>query len=132
MSAKGLQAPRGTFDVLPDQSALRLVVETTARGILEAAGYRRIETPIFEDTDVFRRTVGESTDIVQKEMYTFDDAGGRSLTLRPEVTAPIVRAYVEHGMHKLPQPVKLWYLGPCFRHERAQAGRYRPFWQIGS
>ncbi len=132
MTSKGLQAPRGTFDVLPEQSALRLVVETTARGILEAAGYRRIETPIFEDTDVFRRTVGESTDIVQKEMYTFDDAGGRSLTLRPEVTAPIVRSYLEHGMHTLPQPVKLWYLGPCFRHERAQAGRYRQFWQIGA
>ena len=132
MTSKGLQAPRGTFDVLPEQSALRLVVETAARGILESAGYRRIETPIFEDTDVFRRTVGESTDIVQKEMYTFEDAGGRSLTLRPEVTAPIVRAYAEHGMHKLPQPVKLWYLGPCFRHERAQAGRYRQFWQIGA
>ena len=132
MTGKGLQAPRGTFDVLPEQSALRLVVERAARGILEAAGYQRIETPIFEDTEVFRRTVGESTDIVQKEMYTFEDAGGRSLTLRPEVTAPIVRAYLQHGMHKLPQPVKLWYLGPCFRHERAQAGRYRQFWQIGA
>jgi len=131
MSEPSLQAPRGTFDVLPEQSALRLVVERAARSILEAAGYQRIETPVFEDTDVFRRTVGESTDIVQKEMYTFEDAGGRSLTLRPEVTAPIVRAYLEHGMHKLPQPVKLWYLGPCFRHERAQAGRYRQFWQIG-
>lgn len=132
MSEPGPQAPRGTFDVLPEQSALRLVVERAARSILEAAGYQRIETPIFEDTDVFRRTVGESTDIVQKEMYTFEDAGGRSLTLRPEVTAPIVRAYLEHGMHKLPQPVKLWYQGPCFRHERAQAGRYRQFWQIGA
>lgn len=132
MSDRGLQAPRGTFDVLPEQSALRLVAERSARSILEAAGYQRIETPVFEDTDVFRRTVGESTDIVQKEMYTFEDAGGRSLTLRPEVTAPIVRAYLEHGMHKLPQPVKLWYLGPCFRHERAQAGRYRQFWQIGA
>ncbi len=126
------QAPRGTFDVLPDQAALRLAVERCARGALEAAGYQRIETPVFEDTDVFRRTVGESTDIVQKEMYTFEDAGGRSLTLRPEVTAPIVRAYIEHGMHKLPQPVKLWYLGPCFRYERAQAGRYRQFWQLGA
>lgn len=132
MSEPGPQAPRGTFDVLPEQSALRLVVERAARSILEAAGYQRIETPIFEDTDVFRRTVGESTDIVQKEMYTFEDAGGRSLTLRPEVTAPIVRAYLEHGMHKLPQPVKLWYQGPCFRHERAQAGRYRQFWQTGA
>ncbi len=127
-----LQAPRGTFDVLPEQSALRLTVEVSARKILEAAGYRRIETPAFEDTDVFRRTVGESTDIVQKEMYTLIDGGGRSLTLRPEVTAPIVRAYAEHGMHKLAQPVKLWYLSSCFRYERAQAGRYRQFWQIGA
>jgi len=127
-----LQAPRGTFDVLPEQSALRLAVEVAARRILEAAGYRRIETPAFEDTDVFRRTVGESTDIVQKEMYTFVDGGGRSLTLRPEITAPIVRAYHEHGMHKLAQPVKLWYLSSCFRYERAQAGRYRQFWQIGA
>ena len=132
MSPPKLQAPRGTFDVLPEQEALRLVVEQTARSVLEASGYRRIETPIFEDTDVFRRTVGESTDIVQKEMYTFQDGGGRSLTLRPEVTAPIVRSYLEHGMHTLPQPVKLWYLGPCFRYERAQAGRYRQFWQIGA
>jgi histidyl-tRNA synthetase len=126
------QAPRGTFDVLPEQSALRLEVESAARRILEAAGFRRIETPAFEDTDVFRRTVGEATDIVQKEMYTFADGGGRSLTLRPEVTAPIMRAYLEHGMHKLAQPVKLWYLSSCFRYERAQAGRYRQFWQIGA
>ncbi|CAB4922354.1 unannotated protein [freshwater metagenome] len=127
-----LQAPRGTFDVLPEQSALRAQVEEVARRVLESAGYRRIETPAFEDTDVFRRAVGASTDIVQKEMYTFEDAGGRSLTLRPEVTAPIVRAYLEHGMHKLAQPVKLWYLSSCFRYERAQAGRYRQFWQIGA
>ncbi len=130
--SEALQAPRGTFDVLPEQSALRLTVEVSARKILEAAGYRRIETPTFEDTDVFRRTVGESTDIVQKEMYTLIDGGGRSLTLRPEVTAPIMRAYAEHGMHKLAQPVKLWYLSSCFRYERAQAGRYRQFWQIGA
>ena len=126
------QAPRGTFDVLPEQAALRHAVEQTTRRVLEAAGYRRIETPVFEATELFRRTVGESTDIVQKEMYTFEDGGGRSLTLRPEVTAPIVRAYLQHGMHKLPQPVKLWYLSSCFRYERAQAGRYRQFWQIGA
>ncbi|CAB4864676.1 unannotated protein [freshwater metagenome] len=126
------KAPRGTFDVLPEQAALRAQVEAVARGTLEAAGYRRIETPAFEQTDVFQRAVGESTDIVQKEMYTFEDGGGRSLTLRPEITAPIVRAYLEHGMHKLPQPVKLWYLSSCFRYERAQAGRYRQFWQIGA
>ncbi len=127
-----LQAPRGTFDVLPEQAALRHGVEQSARRILESAGYRRIETPTFEATELFKRTVGESTDIVQKEMYTFEDGGGRSLTLRPEVTAPIVRSYLEHGMHRLAQPVKLWYLSSCFRYERAQAGRYRQFWQVGA
>jgi histidyl-tRNA synthetase len=127
-----LQAPRGTQDVLPEQAAARAAFETRAREVLEQAGYARIETPIFEHTELFARGVGESTDIVQKEMYTFDDAGGRSLTLRPEGTAAVCRAYVEHGMHKLAQPVKLWYLGPFFRYERAQAGRYRQFWQIGA
>ncbi len=127
-----LQAPRGTFDVLPAQSAARAAVESQARELLEAAGYERIETPAFEATELFARGVGESTDIVQKEMYSFDDGGGRSLTLRPEGTAPVCRAYAEHGMHKLPQPVKLWYLSSFFRHERAQAGRYRQFWQVGA
>src|ERR1043165_5545852 len=127
-----IQAPRGTFDVLPDDAARREVVESQARRVLGAAGYRRIETPTFEATELFARGVGESTDIVQKEMYTFHDAGGRSLTLRPEGTAPICRAYLEHGMHKLAQPVKLWYAGPFFRHERPQAGRYRQFSQIGA
>jgi histidyl-tRNA synthetase len=127
-----VQAPRGTQDVLPEQAAARAAFETRAREVLEQAGYARIETPIFEHTELFARGVGESTDIVQKEMYTFDDAGGRSLTLRPEGTAAVCRAYVEHGMHKLAQPVKLWYLGPFFRYERAQAGRYRQFWQIGA
>ena len=103
-----------------------------ARRILGAAGYRRIETPIFEATELFARGVGEATDIVQKEMYTFDDGGGRSLTLRPEGTAPVCRAYVEHGMHKLAQPVKLWYLSPFFRREAPQKGRYRQFWQVGA
>ena len=84
-----------------------------------------IETPAFEATELFARGVGESTDIVRKEMFTFEDGGGRSLTLRPEGTAPVCRAYVEHGMHKRRQPVKLWYLSSFFRHERAQAGRYR-------
>ena len=127
-----LQAPRGTYDVLPELSAGRLALESAARRILEGAGYARIETPAFEATELFARGVGESTDIVQKEMYTFADAGGRSLTLRPEGTAPIVRAYGEHGMARLPQPVKLWYLGAFFRYERAQAGRYRQFWQVGA
>jgi histidyl-tRNA synthetase len=127
-----LQAPRGTFDILPEQAPLRLAVEKTARTVLESAGYERIETPTFEPTELFTRSVGEATDIVQKEMYSFKDGGERSLTLRPEVTAPIVRAYLQHGMHKLPQPVKLWYLSSCFRYERAQKGRYRQFWQIGA
>ena len=127
-----LQAPRGTFDVLPDHWPARRVVEETAQGILEAAGYRRIETPAFEATELFARGVGESTDIVQKEMYTFEDQGGRSVTLRPEGTAPVARAYLEHGMHRLAQPVKLWYLSSFFRQEKPQAGRYRQFWQIGA
>jgi histidyl-tRNA synthetase len=127
-----IQAPKGTFDVLPDDAARRGLLESHAKRILEAAGYRRIETPTFEATEVFARGVGEATDIVQKEMYTFDDGGGRSLTLRPEGTAPVCRAYLEHGMHKLPQPVKLWYHSSFFRAEAPQRGRYRQFWQIGA
>jgi histidyl-tRNA synthetase len=132
VSSPKLQAPRGTYDVLPDDATRRETVEDAARRILGAAGYRRIETPTFEATELFSRTVGEATDIVQKEMYTFEDGGGRSLTLRPEGTAPVARAYLEHGMQKLPQPVKLWYLSSFFRYERAQAGRYRQFWQVGA
>jgi histidyl-tRNA synthetase len=127
-----IQAPKGTFDVLPDDAARRELLERTARRILQGAGYRRIETPTFEATELFARGVGEATDIVQKEMYTFDDGGGRSLTLRPEGTAPVCRAYIEHGMHKLPQPVKLWYLSSFFRAEAPQRGRYRQFWQVGA
>jgi histidyl-tRNA synthetase len=127
-----LQAPRGTFDVLPEQSGTRRAIEHAAREVLESAGYGRIETPVFEATELFARGVGESTDIVQKEMYSFDDGGGRSLTLRPEGTAPVCRAFVEHGMHKLPAPVRLYYLSAFFRYERAQAGRYRQFWQVGA
>jgi histidyl-tRNA synthetase len=124
------KAPRGTFDVLPEQGPVRQRIEDTAREMLQAAGYGRIETPAFEDTELFARGVGESTDIVQKQMFSFEDQGGRSLTLRPEATASICRAYLEHGMHKLAQPVKLWTSGPYFRHERPQAGRYRQFSQI--
>jgi histidyl-tRNA synthetase len=127
-----IQVPRGTYDVLADGADARAGIEATARRVLEGSGYRRIETPTFEHTELFARGVGESTDIVQKEMYTFDDGGGRSVTLRPEGTAPICRAYVEHGMHKLPQPVKLWYLSSFFRKEKPQAGRYRQFWQVGA
>ena len=131
MSAK-VQVPRGTSDVLAEAADARASLEATARRVLEGSGYRRIETPTFEHTELFARGVGESTDIVQKEMYTFDDGGGRSVSLRPEGTAPICRAYAEHGMHKLPQPVKLWYLSSFFRKEKPQAGRFRQFWQIGA
>ncbi len=127
-----IQAPRGTFDVLPQDAERRELLEAQAKRILEGAGYRRIETPTFEATELFARGVGEATDIVQKEMYTFDDGGGRSLTLRPEGTAPVCRAYIEHGMHKLPQPVRLWYLSSFFRAEAPQRGRYRQFWQVGA
>jgi histidyl-tRNA synthetase len=132
VSAPKLQAPRGTHDLLPEQAPARRRLEERARSILEGAGYERIETPAFEATELFARGVGSSTDIVQKEMYTFEDSSGRSLTLRPEGTAPVCRAYVEHGMHKLRQPVKLWYLSSFFRYERAQAGRQRQFWQVGA
>ncbi|HVR05759.1 MAG TPA: histidine--tRNA ligase [Solirubrobacteraceae bacterium] len=132
MSAPKLKAPRGTHDVLPAAACARVRVEERARALLQGAGYERIETPCFEATELFARGVGASTDIVQKEMYTFTDGGGRSLTLRPEGTAPVCRAYVEHGMHKLRQPVKLWYLSSFFRYERAQAGRQRQFWQVGA
>jgi histidyl-tRNA synthetase len=126
-----IQAPRGTYDVLPDSAQARARLEESARRILERAGYGRIETPVFESTALFARGVGESTDVVQKEMYTFNEAEGESFTLRPEGTAPICRAYIEHGMHKLPQPVRFWYLGTYFRRERPQQGRFRQFWQLG-
>ena len=129
MSRK-LQAPRGTLDVQPGDARRRLRLQGIADELLGRAGYEPFETPVFEDTELFARGVGESTDIVQKEMFTFEDKAGRSLTLRPEATAAICRAYVEHGMHKLPQPVKLWTSGPFFRHEAPQAGRFRQFTQI--
>src|SRR6476646_3832321 len=130
--ASKYQAPRGTFDVLPEQARGRARIEAAAAAIFARAGYEPVATPVFEDTELFERGVGKSTDIVRKEMFTFEDKGGRSLTLRPEGTAPICRAYVEHGMHKLAQPVKLSYVGPFFRHERPQAGRYRQFHQLGA
>ncbi|MFL5891143.1 MAG: histidine--tRNA ligase [Solirubrobacterales bacterium] len=128
--AERFQAPRGTADVLPVEAAARARIDRVARSLLERAGYARIETPVFEDTELFARGVGGSTDIVRKEMFTFEDQGGRSITLRPEATASIARAYLEHGMQKLPQPVKLWWYGPLFRHERPQAGRFRQFTQL--
>jgi histidyl-tRNA synthetase len=126
------KAPRGTFDVLPEQQPVRRRIIEVAQRRLEAAGYGRMDTPVFEETDLFARGVGESTDIVQKQMFTFEDQGGRSLTLRPEATASVCRAYLEHGMQTLAQPVKLWTDGPFFRHERPQAGRYRQFTQVNA
>ena len=131
MTAK-LQAPRGTFDVLPADGRRRAALARTTDSVLGRAGYEPFESPVFEDTELFARGVGEATDIVRKEMFTFEDKAGRSLTLRPENTAGVCRAYVEHGMHKLPQPVKLRYWGPFFRHETPQAGRYRQFTQLGA
>jgi histidyl-tRNA synthetase len=129
---RSLRAPRGTFDVLPGEGGSRRELGRVAEQVLERAGYGYAETPVFETTELFARGVGEATDIVQKEMFSFEDQGGRSLTLRPEGTAGFCRAYVEHGMHKRPQPVKLWYEGPFFRHEAPQAGRFRQFAQIGA
>ncbi|WP_028065411.1 histidine--tRNA ligase [Solirubrobacter soli] len=130
MTDRKFQTPPGTSDVLPETAVARERLEAAARKIFDRAGYGRIETPTYEATELFARGVGEATDVVQKEMFTFE-ADDRSYTLRPEGTAPTVRAYMEHGMHKLPQPVKLWYLSSFFRKETPQAGRYRQFWQVG-
>ncbi len=129
---KRIQAVKGTRDLLPPETAVWAAVEATARRVFALYGFGEIRTPIFEETELFARGVGESSDIVSKEMYNFTDRGGRSLTLRPENTASVVRAYVEHGMHSLPQPVKLFYIGPQFRAEKPQKGRYRQFSQIGA
>jgi histidyl-tRNA synthetase len=132
LSAPKLRAPKGTYDVLGEQATARATIEARAGAILGGAGYERIETPTLEATELFARGVGQSTDIVRKEMYTLTDGAGRSLTLRPEGTAPVCRAYVEHGMHKRAAPVKLWYLSSFFRYERQQRGRQRQFWQVGA
>jgi histidyl-tRNA synthetase len=126
------QVARGTADILPSEQPYWRYVEKVIADITQLYGYQRIDTPTFEDTGLFRRSVGEYTDIVQKEMYTFKDLGGKSMTLRPEGTAPVCRAYLEHGMGNLPQPVKLYYVSPIFRYERPQAGRYRQHYQFGA
>jgi histidyl-tRNA synthetase len=124
------QAPRGTHDVLPAEQPLWQLVTGTLADVAGLYGYRRIQTPNFEDTEVFVRTSGAGSDVVQKEMYTFEDKGGRSLTLKPEGTAPIARAYIEHGMHREPLPVKLYTVAPMYRYEAPQKGRYREHWQV--
>jgi len=125
-------APRGTYDILPDQASKWQRIEGSIRDLCRVFGYREIRTPVFEYTDLFTRGIGEATDIVEKEMYTFEDKGGRSLTLRPEGTAPVVRAYLENKLYGEAQPVKVYYIGPMFRYERPQAGRYRQFFQFGA
>jgi histidyl-tRNA synthetase len=125
-----ISAPRGVRDILPDESwKWEHVLDVTARTAKDF-GYREIHLPVFEHTELFSRGVGETTDVVEKEMYTFEDRAGRSLTLRPELSASMVRSYLENRMDKLHQPVKLWSAGPMFRYERPQKGRYRQFWQI--
>ncbi len=125
------KAPRGTKDVLPADMPAWHYLENVFEALCRAYGYAEIRTPIFEDVDVFIRSVGEKSDVVQKEMYTFTDRGGRRLALRPECTAGVSRAFIEHGFHNLPQPVKLYYRGPMFRYDRPQAGRQRQFYQMG-
>jgi histidyl-tRNA synthetase len=126
-----IQAPKGTRDVYGSEMCLWHKIETNLRNITSAYNFSEIRTPIIESTDLFLRGVGDTTDIVQKEMYTFNDKGGRSLSLRPELTAGVARAYIERGLHNQPQPIKLWYTGPNFRYENPQAGRYRQHYQFG-
>jgi histidyl-tRNA synthetase len=129
--SKQYQAARGTQDILPDEQKWWEYVRDTAARVARRFGYAQIETPMFEDASLFLRGVGDTTDIVQKEMYVFEDRGGQELALRPEGTAPVCRAYLEHGMHNQPQPVRLWYTMPNFRYDRPQAGRYREHHQFG-
>jgi len=124
------EAPRGTHDILPSEQPLWRWVIGQMEQLCALYGYRRIDTPAFEDTELIVRTSGGGSDVVQKETYTFEDRGGRSLTLRPEGTAPICRAYVEHGLHREPQPQKLYTIGPMWRYDRPQRGRYREHWQL--
>ena len=127
-----IKMPRGTQDILPQDSAKWRYIENRLHTLMELYNYKEIRTPIFESTELFARGVGDSTDVVQKEMYTFKDKGGRSLTFRPEGTAAVVRSYIEHKMQGEPnQPIKLYYNGPMFRYERKQKGRYRQFNQFG-
>jgi len=125
-----IERPKGTRDVVPTDQPLRRLVVGEAERLCTLYGYRPITTPVFEETELFERTSGVGSDVVQKEMYTFQDRGGRSLTLRPEGTAPICRAYVEHGMHREPQPVKLYTVGPMYRYSAPQRGRFREHWQL--
>ena len=125
-----IHAVRGLRDILPAESPTWQVIETATRRTFEPHGYREIRLPLFERTELFARGIGETTDIVEKEMYTFQDRSGESVTLRPEATASLLRAYIEHGLYAAPKPVRLYTMGPMFRYERPQAGRYRQFHQV--
>ncbi len=129
---KKFQAIKGTRDLLPPETELWNRVEQTAREVFATFGFGEIRPPIFEPTELFARSIGLDTDVVSKEMYSFEDRDETSVSLRPEATASVCRAFIEHGMHALPQPVKLYYIGPMFRRERPQKGRYRQFYQIGA
>ncbi|MCH8222538.1 MAG: histidine--tRNA ligase [Chloroflexi bacterium] len=131
MASSSFQAPRGTSDILPEDQPYWSYVWGTAASVAASFGYERIDTPIFEETALFSRGVGEETEVVEKQMYSFDDLGGDSITLKPDGTAPVCRAYIQRGMHNQPQPVRLFYQGPYFRYERPQAGRFRQFHQFG-
>src|SRR5262244_219104 len=128
--ALAIKAVRGVRDILPSETGRWQRVEAAGRATFEAYGYHEIRLPLFERTELFARGIGDETDIVKKEMYTFDDRSGESLTLRPEATASLMRAYIEHGLHVQPKPIKIYTIGPMFRYERPQAGRYRQFHQL--
>lgn len=130
--AKPIQAPKGTRDLLPEDQKYWRYIMKKAEPLLEFFGFEKIETPIMESTELFSRSVGETTDIVEKEMYTLRTKGGDSLTLRPEGTAAVARAYIENGLSVRPHPIKLYYAGPMFRHDQPQQGRYRQFYQLGA
>jgi len=130
MSKLQFTAPKGVKDVLPEEQPFWHLIEEKILNIVKAYGYKRLILPIFEDTGLYARGVGQGTDIVEKEMYTFEDKGGNSITLRPEFTAGVMRAYLQHGMASLPKPVKVWSFGPVFRYERPQAGRFRQHTQF--
>lgn len=125
------QSPSGMHDVLPEDQKYFQKIYDVVSGIADFYGFGKIDTPVLEDAEIFSKGIGVSTDIIKKELYVLKTKGGDLLALRPEWTAPVVRAYIENGMQNLPQPIKLWYFGPCFRYEHPQAGRYRQFWQFG-
>lgn len=127
-----INKPRGTEDILPDDSPLWRKIEQTAHEVCANFGFKEIRTPVFEDTNLFQRGVGDTTDVVQKEMYTFEDKGGRSITLRPEGTASVARSFIENSLYANPQPTKLYYIISCYRYEKPQSGRLREFHQFGT